>query len=124
LIGEKLHSLVFSAATHTPFVSIEYRPKCLDFAESVGFSAYNIRTSEMTAERVKVLLFDLMENWNDMRTLLKENVQVYRQRLGDFAARIVKDIESLPEDKWSPRYLSLPKWFVHKYLNLIKKRLD
>ena len=123
LVGEKLHSLVFSAATNTPFVSIEYRPKCQDFAESVGFGGYNIRTSEMTAKRVDVLIRNLLDDWDDMHSLLDKNVQQYRRRLDNFARRIINDIESLPDDKWTPRYLSLPKWFTHKYLNLIKKRL-
>ena len=123
LVGEKLHSLVFSAATYTPFVSIEYRPKCQDFAESVGFGGYNIRTSEMTAKKVDVLVRNLLDDWDDMHTLLGENVRLYRQKLDNFAGRIINDIESLPDDKWTPRNLSVPKWFIHKYLNLIRKRL-
>lgn len=124
LVGLKLHSLVFSAATHTPFVSIEYRPKCQDFAESVGFGDFNIRTSVMTAKRAKVLIDNLIHDWDDMQSILRERVRVYREKLSGFAVRITNDIETLPEDKWPPRYLSLPKWFFHKYSNLIRKRLD
>lgn len=49
LVGQKLHSVVFSAATLTPFICLEYRPKCLDFTESVGFDDYTIRTDDVTS---------------------------------------------------------------------------
>jgi len=56
LMGEKLHSLLFRPTTHNPFISIEYRPKCYDFAETIGFEAFNIRTDEVTARRILGIL--------------------------------------------------------------------
>jgi hypothetical protein len=102
VIGQKLHAIVFSAATHTPFISLEYRPKCLDFAESVGYEKYNLRTDRMNAKRVMALLDDLLCRWDGMRELLISNVQMYRKRIKSFASRIINDIESLPDDKWLP----------------------
>jgi hypothetical protein len=102
VIGQKLHSIVFSAAVHTPFISLEYRPKCLDFAESVGYEKYNLRTDHMTAKRVTTLLDDLLCRWDGMREMLIDNVEMYRKRIKSFASRIINDIESLPDDKWLP----------------------
>jgi len=101
LIGEKLHSLVFSAATYTPFISIEYRPKCLDFAQAMGFEKFDVKTDEITAKAVMMLFDDLLDNWNDLRDQLVKRVEIYRERLTRSAAKIVSDIESLPDDKWS-----------------------
>ncbi|TKX63970.1 polysaccharide pyruvyl transferase family protein [Halorubrum sp. GN12_10-3_MGM] len=56
VIGDKLHSNVLAACTYTPFVSLEYRPKNLDFARSVGMEEYNIRTDQVTSA-------NLTEKW-------------------------------------------------------------
>lgn len=101
LIGERLHSIIFSAATHTPFISLEYRPKCQDFAETVGFEKYCIRTDKMTSEKVMALVYSLSENWTEMHEELVKKVKKYCKELREFADEIKKDIQSLPSDKWS-----------------------
>lgn len=101
LIGEKLHSCVFSAAANTPFVCLAYAPEHFDFLESVGFSKYGIRTSEVTAEKVITLFDDLMNNYGEMQIELRRKVEEYREKQKRFAGRIVSDIESLPENKWA-----------------------
>lgn len=56
LVGLKLHALVLAAAANVPFYCLEYRPKCRDFARSVDWEDYCVRTSDMkggdVAERV------------------------------------------------------------------------
>ncbi len=101
LIGERLHSVVFSAATFTPFVCMEYQPKCLDFAESVGFEKYTIRTNQVNSLRLMRLFWDLLDNWRCMQSLLIRKVEEYRKKLREFAVQISEDIESLPKDKWA-----------------------
>jgi len=112
LIGEKLHSIIFGASTYTPFLSIEYSPKCRSFSEIMGFDEYVIRTDEIVAESVLNLFYDLLENWNQMRSRLIGKVEMYRERLREFATHIVDDIESLPDDMWSPQ--SLWKSVIYK----------
>lgn len=102
VIGQKMHANVFSAATYTPFISLEYRPKCLDFAESMGYEKYNLRTNRVNVKRVMILLDDLLHHWDSMRELLIDNVEMYRKRMKSFASRIINDIELLPDDKWLP----------------------
>lgn len=118
LIGEKLHSIIFSAATHTPFISLEYRPKCQNFAETIGFKEYIIRTDKMTAEKVMILFRRLLNNWNGMHKQLIRNVDILRKRLIKFATIIKNDIDSLPDDKWSPSLLEEIKWTFDKYVFL------
>lgn len=100
LVGEKLHSVVFSAATYTPFICMEYQPKCLDFAESVGFEKYSIRTDQVNEIKLLKLFYDLLDNWASAHILLMKRVNKYRKILKQFAAQIIEDIESLPKDKW------------------------
>ena len=47
VVGERLHAVVLAAAMGTPFVAVEYRPKLLDFAASVGREDAVVRTDEM-----------------------------------------------------------------------------
>jgi len=100
LIGEKLHSLVFSAAAYTPFICLEYRPKCFDFAETVGYAKHCIRTDKITAERIMMMFEGLINNWQEMHNELVTKVNMYRKKQKEFATRIIADIESLPNDKW------------------------
>ena len=93
LIGEKLHSVIFSAATHTPFISLEYRPKCRDFAETLGFEKYIVKTDGIKAEKVMRTFYDLSNNWTEMHRELVRNVETYRKRLRQFATKIKKDIQ-------------------------------
>jgi hypothetical protein len=99
-IGQKLHSLVFSAAAGTPFISLEYQPKCYDFTQSVGFENYSIRTDIASEERIMTLVASLIGKYDEMRTVLKENVDFYRSKQKTFAYSILQDMDTLPEHLW------------------------
>jgi hypothetical protein len=115
LIGERLHSLVFSAATYTPFVSIAYRSKCRDFAESVGFDEYIVGTDKISSRATLMMIYSLLDNWDEMQRLLIQNVKMYRKKLKNFAATMKSDMSKLPDDKWSalsPGLLNYLRWSV------------
>jgi polysaccharide pyruvyl transferase WcaK-like protein len=102
LIGEKLHSLVFSAAAHRPFICLEYQPKCYDFSESVGFSDYCIRTDKVTADKIIAMFHAILGNYEKIQKELVRKVDAYREKQREFASRIVADIGSLPDNEWLP----------------------
>ncbi len=56
MVGERLHACVLAAAAGRPFVSIEYRPKLRDFADSVGMGEYLVRTDEISSGRLTELV--------------------------------------------------------------------
>ena len=56
VVAERLHAAVVAAATGTPFVALEYRPKLRDFARSVGQESVTIRTDELTPPRLQELV--------------------------------------------------------------------
>jgi polysaccharide pyruvyl transferase WcaK-like protein len=101
LIGEKLHSLVFSAAANTPFIGLAYAPEHFDFVDSVGFSEFTMPTTEITAETILSLFDDITNNYETVQNKLATYVKGYREKQSEFAARIDADLKSLPEDKWS-----------------------
>lgn len=97
LIGEKLHSIVFSAATYTPFISIEYRPKCRDFAETMGLGQCIVRTDEVTAEKIMMIFSRILGNWIGIYKKLAKNVKFYRNKLRKAAKWIKRDIKNAIE---------------------------
>jgi exopolysaccharide biosynthesis predicted pyruvyltransferase EpsI len=101
LIGERLHSLAISAATCTPFVSLEYRPKCRAFSDSVGFSKFCLRTDNLNTKRVLEMVEDLLNNWGDMQLVLKAHVSGFREKQKVFSKYLLADLASLPTGAWT-----------------------
>jgi polysaccharide pyruvyl transferase WcaK-like protein len=87
VVGEKLHANIFSACCLTPFISLEYAPKNLDFAASVGMEKFNKKINEIDSEW-------LLESYNKAIDFNIENIQRsvdrYRRRL----KQVLDEIES------------------------------
>jgi polysaccharide pyruvyl transferase WcaK-like protein len=81
VIAERLHAMVLAAAAGTPFVALEYQPKCRDFTASVGWEPWTVRTDEMRADTVAQLVADLAVD-DAARAALAASVDVLRARLG------------------------------------------
>ena len=94
LIGDKLHANVLSACSYTPFLSLEYRPKNRDFAESVGMGAFNIRTDEVTVDWLEDRLARVTAA-DDLSADLQTEVDDYRESLRDFARRVADSVRRL-----------------------------
>lgn len=47
MVSMKLHAGILAAAANVPFVSLEYRPKCRDFAASLEWEEFLIRTDHL-----------------------------------------------------------------------------
>lgn len=101
VLGEKLHALGLSAAAGTPFIALEYQPKCLELAQSVGFEKYAIRTDIASEERIMHLFRKLFDAYDEMKGALEAKVDFYRKKQKQFAKRIIQDVESLPEYSWT-----------------------
>ena len=99
LIGEKLHSLIFSAAANTPFIGLAYAPAHSDFADSVDFSEFMIPTTQITAEKIIGHFNDIIGNYGKIQGKLESRVIEYREKQIRFAAKINSDFNSLPENK-------------------------
>lgn len=94
LIGDKLHANVLSACSHTPFLSLEYRPKNRDFAESVGMGEFNIRADNVTVEWLEDR-FARVEDGDEIVARLKGEVEGYRESLRRFTRRVAASVETL-----------------------------
>lgn len=80
-VGEKLHASVFAACTYTPFVMLEYRPKCLDFMRSITYEKYNIRTDKISADEIYCAVEELYQTSEDVQIYLQEKVLHHKNLL-------------------------------------------
>jgi polysaccharide pyruvyl transferase WcaK-like protein len=60
LICLKLHAGILAAAANVPFVSLEYQPKCHDFASSINWDEFSIRTDQLKPGKLIELVNGLM----------------------------------------------------------------
>ena len=74
LIAFKLHAAVLAAAANLPFVSLEYRPKCLDFAASIGWQRYSLRTSEVEVDQVSDMVATMLADLPALRAQLCDSM--------------------------------------------------
>lgn len=88
-VGEKLHASVLAACTHTPFVMLEYRPKCLDFMKSIAFEKYNYRTDRLDADEIHAAINELYQDSACMQEHLRNMVMYYKHILAASARQLV-----------------------------------
>ncbi|HCB30648.1 MAG TPA: hypothetical protein DEP50_07985 [Acinetobacter lwoffii] len=91
-VGEKLHASVFAACTYTPFIMLEYRPKCLDFMRSIGYEKYNIRTDKITADEVYNSVEELYQASEGIQIFLKEKVLYHKNLLVSSSKNIIGEV--------------------------------
>lgn len=88
VVALKLHAAVLAAAANVPFVMLEYQPKCLDFAASLEWERFTIRTDQLNGdgliERVRLLI----EDFPAVKMELHRNGGRLCQRFEEYCQRI------------------------------------
>ncbi len=87
-MGEKLHAVIAAHSSYTPALIFEYRPKCLDYALSVGMEKYCISTNEVSMDRVIDLAEKLYKNSENIRNQIWEKVSILNQVREDFFSSV------------------------------------
>jgi hypothetical protein len=91
VVGERLHACVLAAATSRPFIAVEYRPKLMDFSESVGMSDYVVRTDALEPDHLLELGSQIGEA---APAGMLSAVEMYRGRLRSGAETIRAAVEA------------------------------
>ena len=94
MIAERLHAMVLSAAAGTPFVGLDYQPKCADFARSVQWTEWTVRTDAVDASALTERVEALAEAGDRGRVALGRRVDELRRRLGAETAAIRSWLEA------------------------------
>lgn len=74
LLGMRLHSIIFSSITYTPFLAIEYESKTSDYLNSANILNNSIRTDELSLEEVFNHLKDIYYNLDQEQNNLFEKI--------------------------------------------------
>ena len=88
LVCLKLHAGILAAAANVPFVSLEYQPKCRDFAASVGWEEFVIRTDQIQPGRLIDLVATLIAQLDSKRKELCRRVCGLMDRFDQYCDRI------------------------------------
>lgn len=91
VIGERLHSVILSAACYTPFAALSYRPKHHDFAESIDMSEYVLKTIDVTPDRLRTLFDEVQSDYSSIVDSLDQEVSSKRETLESFASEVISD---------------------------------
>lgn len=87
-IGQRLHSIVFAAATYTPFFAIEYESKTSDFLNSLGIYNKSMRTDELNVSIVYNTINSIFDNLeceqNSLYVKSQQAVKLQRECLNSF----------------------------------------
>jgi hypothetical protein len=80
-IVTRLHAGILASLSDTPVVSLEYQPKCRDFALSIGDERSLIRTDELSSTALVDRVTSALADSSDIRTNTHAAVARLRQRL-------------------------------------------
>ncbi|OMC12902.1 polysaccharide pyruvyl transferase family protein [Mycobacterium sp. SP-6446] len=80
-IVSRLHAGILASLSNTPTISLEYQPKCRDFALSIDSADLLIRTDKLSASEVVDRVGDAIADSPNIRTRTSAAVIHLRQRL-------------------------------------------
>jgi polysaccharide pyruvyl transferase WcaK-like protein len=80
-VVSRLHAGILASLSGTPLVSLEYQPKCRDFALSIGAEQSLIRTDQVTKLAVVDRITSALADAPAIRAKTLANVQQLRKRL-------------------------------------------
>jgi hypothetical protein len=84
----KLHAGVLAAAANVPFVSVEYQPKCRDFAASLGWEDFVLRTDQLEPGKLIALVESLIAQLDARQQELCRGMCALMHRFDEYCDQI------------------------------------
>ena len=88
VVGVRLHAAVLAACRGVPSLALAYRPKHLDFMESVGLARWHLPLHGMTSARVREDVLALAEEHASVGGPLLGTAMSFKRRQAEFVRRV------------------------------------
>ena len=88
VVAINLHVGILAAAANVPFVSLEYQPKCRDFAATIGWEEFLVRTDQLQHDRLIERVSALIDQRDRKRRILCENMCRLMSTFEDYCQKI------------------------------------
>ena len=90
-IGIKLHAVALAMCANVPSLMIEYRPKCREFASTMGVEKYCVRSDSLDVAQLLGLVDELRASGSEVSGVLRAHAQVIRARLCALSDTLLKE---------------------------------
>ena len=87
-VGIKLHACALAMCANVPTLIVEYRPKCREYASTMGVEQFCVRSDGMDAEQMLELVSTLKARGPEISERLHRCAQVIRARIVALTASI------------------------------------
>ena len=92
VISLRLHGAVLAAGCGVPFISLGYRPKCQDFAASLGQPELCLATEHLSAATLSAAVARVLHDHQSLTAQLTVQCMQYRHRQRKMAAALVEEL--------------------------------
>jgi len=88
VVAVRMHAAVLSAVANVPLISIHYAPKGERFMSNIGLSQYTLAAEQIAADVLIRRFNQLIENYSQIRSVLRQNVKSCRRDILSNISRI------------------------------------
>ncbi|MGA2631637.1 MAG: polysaccharide pyruvyl transferase family protein [Terriglobia bacterium] len=88
VVAFKLHAGILAAAANIPFVMLEYQPKCRDFALSIDWERFTIRTDKLTGPNLLDLILSMGEQAPELQIKLCHSMCALRETFFAYCRKV------------------------------------
>jgi len=90
-VGIKLHAVALAMCSNVPSLMVEYRPKCREFATTMGVEKYCVRSDSLSVPQMLALVEELRTSGSAVVDIMHQHAQVIRGRLVALSNTIVRE---------------------------------
>jgi len=94
-IGIKMHSNIMSFATATPFISLYYDKKSIEYLDLINFSDFGISVFENYYENLKLKVDKMIDNWKHYSRYFKRIKKKEKMKFQKIIKRICNIIQKI-----------------------------
>lgn len=88
-VGIKLHAVALAMCTNVPSLMIEYRPKCREFATTLGVERFCVRSDSLDVAQMLELISVLQDQGREVSRTMHAHATVIRDRIRELSKSIL-----------------------------------